>query len=581
FSCSTAVRAASDTFSLLLAARHNLVSDSPSDTYLRTKGRLPEGVDVLLCSNLVVSVSGFTDRAKVSSEDILKSGISANLLRYFRLNAKQLGVNAVSDMYIDEDGLAKFTLSPMRTLRAETPRKHTRLVSIDLTYTWRALFQQSTTSRSSTPQDDVAHPFSSRLLLPLETILNRVVEKFVSWQLVRPYPLIFGPWCKRLDEDLPMLLSIASSISSIVDRSTSTEYRTGCQKLINGIKRNMRAHASASSHKLSEHLATSLADDALAMTQDYDELDFTNEEAIVAGMERVFQNGLSKLRFKGVPLGGPTDSDADDERGFDLSQEQSQESQTDDLYESELIWDHPVPHIYAPTHDDLPPPDDDFWDLDSNEGSYWGTSQHAGLNARRVDSLHDDGLGPLATLPLTSSLHSPTRAASPDAFDLSDCADPFITLAPQDHPVVDLAEFDMDDADADWSQDDEENYNAASQLYSQIKPCARADPLSQDPALILSADEDGHANLDYGDSGDGTSDSDLIFDFAQDEVSGSLDDVTDTSMTDTSHGDMLTTTCAEDLRHDVFDDPNSDRPSPCIDAQALQDEQPFDALFLD
>jgi hypothetical protein len=86
-------------------------------------------------------------------------------------------------------------------------------VSIDILYKWRSKPHTSTFQDldSINGQDsfDSANPFSSQLLLPFQSILDKIVEKFVSVHLVkyvlffalegvrpfelrRRYPLIFG-----------------------------------------------------------------------------------------------------------------------------------------------------------------------------------------------------------------------------------------------------------------------------------------------------------------------------------------------------------------------------------------------------
>ncbi|TFK40721.1 hypothetical protein BDQ12DRAFT_679913 [Crucibulum laeve] len=65
------------------------------------------------------------------------------------------------------------------------------LVGLDFKYVWK-------TTSLETIEDGIGelaqHPFSQQLSLPFLTLLDNAVGRFITWQLVRRYPLIFGPW---------------------------------------------------------------------------------------------------------------------------------------------------------------------------------------------------------------------------------------------------------------------------------------------------------------------------------------------------------------------------------------------------
>jgi hypothetical protein len=83
FSYSSVVRIAADT-SLILELTHLLFHSTQSDTVHNIHGTFPDNVDVLLASDLVLSISGSLDRVKVSSQDISKSAVVLHLQQYFQ-----------------------------------------------------------------------------------------------------------------------------------------------------------------------------------------------------------------------------------------------------------------------------------------------------------------------------------------------------------------------------------------------------------------------------------------------------------------------------------------------------------------
>lgn len=83
FSYSSVVRIAADT-SLMLQTTHRLFYNNQSDTVHNVRGTLPDDIDVLLASDLVLSFSGSLDRVKLSSQDISTSAVVLHLRRYFQ-----------------------------------------------------------------------------------------------------------------------------------------------------------------------------------------------------------------------------------------------------------------------------------------------------------------------------------------------------------------------------------------------------------------------------------------------------------------------------------------------------------------
>jgi hypothetical protein len=80
FSSSAVVRTADQT--LLLNVSHFLVQNSPSQTIHTVRGCVPENVDVLLDSDLVITLSGTLNRVKVPCIDIAKSAVTLHFKSY-------------------------------------------------------------------------------------------------------------------------------------------------------------------------------------------------------------------------------------------------------------------------------------------------------------------------------------------------------------------------------------------------------------------------------------------------------------------------------------------------------------------
>ncbi|KDQ62194.1 hypothetical protein JAAARDRAFT_451521 [Jaapia argillacea MUCL 33604] len=182
-SYSSVLRTATDNdMTLALNARHRLVVGSPSETVYSLKSRVPEQLDVFLAAScLVFSFSGQVDRVKVANNTVYQSAILSHFAGYLKSNAAVLGFTTVSDVYIDEeDGLPKLSVASSNPLPVELPSPCITLVAIDMMYLVKAR-QSSPTTHIGEETD----PFCPQLLLPLEAALTHIIEKFVTFHLVR------------------------------------------------------------------------------------------------------------------------------------------------------------------------------------------------------------------------------------------------------------------------------------------------------------------------------------------------------------------------------------------------------------
>ncbi|KAG1797739.1 uncharacterized protein HD556DRAFT_1525837 [Suillus plorans] len=217
-------------------------------------------------------------------------------MRYLRNdlneNALQLGLNTVSDAYVDgDDGHAKITLTPSRSL-CHTSRPHAILVAVDLCYIWKTAGDRE----DSTGLLGDASPFADNLYLPFELLLKRVTEQLFN-QLVGRYPLIFGTWCRRLDMESEYFPSVAQSILEIMRRSPNPHFVARCKRLIKTARARHHSVLQTSAAALSLCLASRDSDDS----DDGEQISgskLTPEAVLCESLEQIFRAGVPQTRFK-------------------------------------------------------------------------------------------------------------------------------------------------------------------------------------------------------------------------------------------------------------------------------------------
>lgn len=69
---------------LSLDIRHRLFLDQPSDAVLDMKLNIPETVDVLLFSNLTITISGSLDGARIKPAELRASYIANHLMDFLQ-----------------------------------------------------------------------------------------------------------------------------------------------------------------------------------------------------------------------------------------------------------------------------------------------------------------------------------------------------------------------------------------------------------------------------------------------------------------------------------------------------------------
>ncbi|KAF5345533.1 hypothetical protein D9758_011997 [Tetrapyrgos nigripes] len=300
FNSSSRLRASTASNVLVLTTRHCLQAPSNADSSHTIRNtRFFDVVNVLSHSPIVFTLSGLLDRVPVTQQDMLKSQIANHLLEYFRTNASQLGLSNVSDIYVD--GRMTGQKSPSR------PK----------VYSWQ------TQSREDSSRLALS-PFSSQLSLPFRGLVDNVVGRFVTWHLVRRYPLILGTWCKQLDMEATFFPTIFRSILEMAKRSSNPTFRARFKELLKILKRQQLQSYEASHSSLSEYLGSETD------LGDQEDLKMNQETAFCLSMESLYFTGSKRANFKssaGNPL-NPSDALDDDELSHDQSILPSENSTT-------------------------------------------------------------------------------------------------------------------------------------------------------------------------------------------------------------------------------------------------------------
>ncbi|KAF9489549.1 hypothetical protein BDN71DRAFT_1512019 [Pleurotus eryngii] len=297
----TRVRAISAEYSLSLNIYHRLRIGEVADDapYAKIQARLPEGLDVFLASSLIISVSGMVDKEDVPSEVVESSATCRQLGKCLRLNSIALGIESVSDCKIDDSGIPRIILVPSRPLRPDDTAVHAKLVEIQLKYIWKTTQQEGSDSppdmRTSPSLHDDPHPFDTRLLLPISLLLMEAHHKFLTWHLVKRYPLIFGPRAQNLDKELAYFTPISRAVCSIIARSPNPTFREEAQSRINRIKSQRTASLCKVTEAVLDVLGNRGANGSYFSAEERTDSD---EDILCSAMINLFNYGTKRTQFR-------------------------------------------------------------------------------------------------------------------------------------------------------------------------------------------------------------------------------------------------------------------------------------------
>ncbi|KAK0487469.1 hypothetical protein IW261DRAFT_1589832 [Armillaria novae-zelandiae] len=345
--CTSRIKAVDDHTTVILSSKHCLVQGSPSDAvYTVKQARIPDNIDILLASNLTFTISGLLDKKKVSADCIQRSHLARHIVEYLKTNAAVLGLSTISDVHRgSEDDVPTFTVHSSRYMPSSSEMKstHLTLTAIHLRYEWKD---------SAALDSSQLHPFSPNLSLPFLTLLDNLIGRFVTWHLVKRYPLIFGAWFKQLDIEATFFPKIFRMLSDIMKRSPNQEFRSTCKRLLKSIKRKQLSILSSSNASLSNVLAeaghTNL--DTLRVHGKGPELSV--EDAFCRAMDHCYRRVIRRPVFKNANHLCAASADAGDDDELALDQVPLLQAASESLRELDILSNLRMPAAFAPLDSD-------------------------------------------------------------------------------------------------------------------------------------------------------------------------------------------------------------------------------------
>ncbi|KJA21151.1 hypothetical protein HYPSUDRAFT_745487 [Hypholoma sublateritium FD-334 SS-4] len=286
------VRTTAETCTLTMIIEHRFILGQPSDVVHRLKLPLDGFTNILLGPQPVFTIKGTVNNIQVSSTAIRDSHIARHFVEYLRMNVDDLGIFAASNAHISEDTdtLTLFFTGP-QSLSIDLGYPPLHLVGFDVCYAWRTM--QNSSSSEVPDEETMMNPFSPNLPLPYLTIVNKTVERFITFQVVKRYPLIFGTWHKQLTVESIFFSSIYNSMCNIMGRSPHLDFSDTCTKLLKLCKQRVER----SMHKEVEALSDRVGSDFEISCRKLDA-----EDAFTSSMGEFYRLGTKRPLFKGMSL---------------------------------------------------------------------------------------------------------------------------------------------------------------------------------------------------------------------------------------------------------------------------------------
>ncbi|VDB85599.1 unnamed protein product [Peniophora sp. CBMAI 1063] len=269
-----------DQYSLSLRVSHHLILGEPGNGAHTVSAKQLQDLDVAPWHDGVSLVLRAAEHrtAKIAPANLQASSLLAHFRDSLHANLDGLGLDEIEER-LDGDNLCiDLTMNPPSTSRP--PRLYLRAIHLD--YVWKA-----------TQESAEAHIFSPNLLLPDIPVLDSLFQRLITYHLVGRYPLIFGPYSRRLDAERNLFQSIARKILTIAVRSPNTSHRKSTRRLI----ARMRA-----SHERETDLIVSrvsvLAPSGDDISESMDDDRVSDTRAITFALERLYRKALRPRRFK-------------------------------------------------------------------------------------------------------------------------------------------------------------------------------------------------------------------------------------------------------------------------------------------
>ncbi|KIP08972.1 hypothetical protein PHLGIDRAFT_355217 [Phlebiopsis gigantea 11061_1 CR5-6] len=286
----TVVREPCEGFTLSVKAHHTLIADEPSADIIRAKGRLP-GIDIVSRGDVVLAFAGISNGRPISTDELFRSTPLIHFHSYLRANERTLGVSTVSDAYIDEDDhTPKVSLSPFNSHETERLFPKVHLVAVKITLIYYTTEGQCL---------DAPNIFSERPFLPFTTALDSVVEKTVTFHLVRRYPLIFGLLSQKLHAEKAYCPHISRSLSCVVARSSNLQFKQDASELLRRLKKRLQSEATRITSAYERHLGIDEGQ-GTNLCQPIETSQTSEENILNTALSRLMRSHVRAPPFKGV-----------------------------------------------------------------------------------------------------------------------------------------------------------------------------------------------------------------------------------------------------------------------------------------
>ncbi|KAJ3981982.1 hypothetical protein F5890DRAFT_1567627 [Lentinula detonsa] len=332
FECISKLRAVDRDTVLNLTSKHCLVYNNSDTSVLAKKSRFPGNVAIVPASTIVFSLSAVLNRKRLAPELLINSHFAQHFAEFMRANADHLGLCFVSKLSISEAADS----SPSINVRTN----HNRLPFHDNVPVRVALHAIHLHYSVTTTKESDNNLFSSRLSLPYQSLVDNILRRFVTFHLVKRYPLVFGALCQQLDVEAPYFSNIFRSLQEMARRSRNPAFCAKFKQLIKVLKKQRQTEYTSSLTELAAYL--SKTDDDI---EDVEPLQLSSETAFCLSMEKLFCDGIKRTTFKTTPVLPMTNSDTHDDE--ELSRDYTPEH-TDQLDSADRIGHARSSSIFLP-----------------------------------------------------------------------------------------------------------------------------------------------------------------------------------------------------------------------------------------
>ncbi|KAF9651367.1 hypothetical protein BDM02DRAFT_3184620 [Thelephora ganbajun] len=205
-------------------------------------------------------------------------------------HAAQLFIGSISDPYVSADGTLELSIASSRALLNpdELPIATATLIAINWSFAWK----------SNSTETTFVNPFSSQHLLPIQNMVSSVVERVLSRDFVRRYPLIFGVWRNSIGAEMAMFPQVNQPILNIIARSKNTTFQKQCRRLLrasfvfSSLRRSNNTVYDSSLNRLQDALGSLTLDDVLVLSCRND------ERVLLVSLQRLHRTLFRAERFK-------------------------------------------------------------------------------------------------------------------------------------------------------------------------------------------------------------------------------------------------------------------------------------------